>query len=126
MDRTYLEQAQTKLKLTPQERALYERHLSNLYGAGRVEHPDGSISTLYQMSVTGPDKRAYNIPTVYDGRILHPDEAIQRAAQHGWQYFPSYASPQDAEQRYGQMHEFFDQDMRSFMTQRKKSQFSWQ
>ena len=57
-----IEQAHQALQLTPQERGLYERHLANLNGPGKVEHPDGSISTLYQMSVTGPGNQIYNIP----------------------------------------------------------------
>ena len=119
-----LEQAQQQLNLTPQERALYERHLENLRGAGKVEHPDGSVSTLYQMNVTGPDGRAYNIPSVYDGQILHPEQAIQRAAQQGWNFFPSYKTPEEAEARYQAMHPYFDQDVSAYLAERKGLKFS--
>lgn len=108
--RVNLEAAQAQLQLTPQERALYERHLANLYGPGKVVQPTGDISTLYQMNVTGPEGKAYNIPSVYEGQIVAPEDAIQRAAQYGWNFFPSYATPDQAEARYQQMHHFMDQD----------------
>src|SRR5215470_10570122 len=88
--RQNLDAAHKALKLTPQERALYERHLTNLWGTGGVTNPDGSRSTLYQMTMLGPDGRAYNIPTVWDGKILEADDAVQRAMQQGLRNFPSY------------------------------------
>ncbi len=78
-----VEKAQTDLNLTPQERALYDRHLKNLTGPGGVDnppdeqHPEGSRSTLYQSSVEH-DGKTYNIPTVWDGKILPVDEAVKR------------------------------------------------
>jgi delta 1-pyrroline-5-carboxylate dehydrogenase len=36
---------------TPQERSLYQRHLTNLTGPGGVDNPDGSRSTLFQATV---------------------------------------------------------------------------
>lgn len=109
--------AQAALGLTPQERGLYERHLANLQGPGKVLHPDRSVSTLYQMSVQGPNQQTYNIPSVYNGRILPPEEAIRNAEQQGWHTFPSYPDPQTAEARYGQMHGFMDQDVGNFLKQ---------
>lgn len=119
-----IDQAHQALRFTPQERALYERHLANLTGPGKVEHPDGSVSTLYQMNVQGPDGLHYNIPSVYNGKILQPQQAIQQAAQQGWHNFPSYATPEAAEARYQQMHPYFDQDVTGFLAQRKQGQFS--
>ena len=101
--------------MTTQERGLYERHLANLHGAGKVQHPDGSISTLYQMTVTGPDGRYYNIPSVYQGQILTPERAVKAAEQQGWHQFPSYSTPEDAEARYQQMHEYMDQDVGRYL-----------
>jgi hypothetical protein len=107
---TPYEQAQAALSMTPQEKGLYERHLANLQGPGGVRNPDGSISTLYQMGVQGPGGQ-YNIPSVYNGKILPPDQAIRNAAQQGWHNFPSYPDPATAEARYGQMHGYMDQDV---------------
>jgi len=116
--------ATQQLRLTPQEQALYQRHLENLYGSGKVVHPDGGISTLYQMSVEGPGKRHYNIPSVYDGHILHPTQAIQRAEQAGWHQFPSYPSGEEADARYQAMHGYFDQDMDRYHALQQKQRFS--
>jgi hypothetical protein len=109
-----IDQAQQTMQLTPQERALFERHLDNLRGPGKVVNPDGSISTLYQMDVAGPEKRVYNIPSVYDGQIVSPDEAKTRAGQYGWNFFPSYATSDEAKARYQQMHSYMDQDVQEF------------
>jgi hypothetical protein len=123
-DLTPYDQARQALKLTPQEQGLYERHLANLNGPGKVMHPDGSISTLYQMGVQGPGGLQYNIPTVYNGQILHPDQAIQAAAQQGWHHFPSYPTPEAADARYDQMHSFMDQDVGNYIQQQQQGRFS--
>jgi hypothetical protein len=113
------EQAQQALSMTPQEQGLYERHLANLHGPGGVRNADGSISTLYQMGAQGPDGQQYNIPSVYNGKILPPEQAIRNAAQQGWHTFPSYATPDEAEARYQQMHGFMDQDVGQYLAQQK-------
>lgn len=110
----FLDQAQNEMSLTPQERALYERHLENLNGPGKVMHPDGGISTLYQLSFTGPGNKVYNVPSVYDGKILQPDEAIKRAEQYGLNYFPSYQDQKTAEARYQQMHGYMERDTQEY------------
>lgn len=114
-----IEQAQRQMQMTPQERALYERHLENLNGPGKVTNQDGSISTLFQMSVEGPGGKVYNIPSVYDGQIVPPAVAIDRAARYGWNFFPSYKDTQTAESRYRQMHPYMDQDVGRY---KRKSQ----
>ena len=116
---TPYEQAQQALQMTAQERGLYERHLANLNGPGGVRHPDGSVSTLYQMGVQGPDGQQYNIPSVYNGKILPPDQAIRNAAQQGWYNFPAYPTPEAGETRYQQMHQFMDQDVGQDLAKQK-------
>jgi len=106
---TPFEQAQADLHLTPQERNLYESHLANLWGSGGVNNPDGSRSTVLNVT-TGIDGKYYVLPTVYDGRILQLDDAVDRAAKLGLDTFPSYASPEEAEQRYEAMHNYMQQD----------------
>ena len=105
------------LRLNPQEQALYMRHLQNLYGSGGVDNPDGSRSTLYQMG-TDIDGRTYNLPTVYDGQILSPDNALARARQAGLSTFPSYQSPFEAENRYQQMHGYMERDTNDYFKSR--------
>jgi hypothetical protein len=110
--------ATNDLALNPQERDLYQRHLSNLYGSGGVDNPDGSRSTLYQLS-TNIGGRVYNLPTVYDGQIVPPDQAIQRAITSGLDKFPSYGSEEEAEARYQKMHDYMEKDTQRFLDMRK-------
>lgn len=115
-----LVEAQRAMKLTPQETDLYQRHLANLYGPGGVDNPDGSRSTLYQANVGMGDGRAYNIPTVYDGKILpvdgpRADNAIARAEAAGLNKFPSYQSPFEAENRYQRMHNYMERDTGAYL-----------
>lgn len=115
-----LEQADKDLKLSPQERNLYEFHLHNLTGTGGVDNPDGSRSSLYQVGVEHNGKQ-YNIPTVFDGKILPVNEAVDRVKKIGWDKFPSYASPQEAEKRYQAMHAYMDKDTGDYLSRRRQS-----
>ncbi|MGZ3639404.1 MAG: hypothetical protein ACXVCX_16365 [Ktedonobacterales bacterium] len=114
-----LSRAMAAMNLTPEEQALYLRHLANLYGSGGVDNADGSRSSLYQVGFTADDGRQYNVPSVYDGQILSPDNAIARAMQSGLSQFPSYASPFQAENRYQQMHNYMDADTGAYMKGRR-------
>lgn len=114
VDRSNLEAADKELHFTPQERALYERHLTNLVGKGGVNNPDGSRSTLFQTSFE-TDGKTYNVPTVWDGKILKPDEAIARARKEGLDKFPSYGTDEEAEARYEKMHTFMERDTGSYL-----------
>jgi hypothetical protein len=109
-----LRAADAEMKLTPQERSMYERHLTNLVGPGGVTNPDGSRSTLFQVSFES-DGRTYNVPSVYGGKILPPREAIDRAMQEGINKFPSYGSQEEAESRYNRMHDFMEKDTQQFL-----------
>jgi tail lysozyme len=109
-----LQAATTALNLNPQEQALYQRHFSNLYGSGGVTNANGSRSTLFQTSFE-QDGKAYNVPTVYDGKILSPQEAIDRAMKEGLDKFPSYKSEDEAEARYQQMHDYMEKDTAQYL-----------
>lgn len=115
-----LESAKQSLGLTKQEEGLYKRHLNNLYGSGKVMNSNGSISTLYQITVENNGK-TYSIPTVYNGKIVETDAAIQMAGKIGWNKFPSYATAAEAEARYQQMHTFMEKDTAQYLTQQKNS-----
>lgn len=110
--------AKSEMKLNPQEEALYRRHLKNLTGPGGVDNPDGSRSTLFEITA-GFGDRTYVLPTVWDGKILKPDEAIKRARAEGLDKFPSYGSPEEAEARYNQMHSYMEQDTAKFLRERR-------
>lgn len=99
------------LKLTLQEQNLYQHHVDNIQNGKFVRNADGSISTLYQTSVD-IDGKTYNFPTVWDGKILPPDEAVQRALKEKpLDQWPSYVDPAAAEARYGQMHQAIAPDV---------------
>lgn len=129
---TNLPQADAAMNLSPQEQALYMRHIANLYGPGAVDNPDGSRSTLYQ-SVEPHDGQFYNIPTVWDGKrevqpytradgsvmdVANPT-ALNNVAKAGWNTFPAYPSPDVADARYEQMHRFLEQDTANYMKNRR-------
>lgn len=114
-----LAEATDKLDLTPQEQNLYRFHLANLNGPGKVTQPDGEISTLLQRVVRGPGGKYYNIPSVWDGRVLSEEQAKARAARIGWDNWPSYSSAKAADARYEKMHEFIDQDTGDYEEQMK-------
>lgn len=120
---TNLPQANAAMNLSPQEQALYMRHITNLYGPGGVDNPDGSRSTLYQATQEHNGKY-YNIPTVWNGaRETQPytrqdgstldvpnQTALNNVSNAGWNTFPSYATPDQADARYGQMHDYLEKD----------------
>lgn len=110
------------LRLTPQERFLYQHHLNNLYGPGKVLQPNGDVSTVLQRVVQGPDGRYYNVPSVWDGKTLDEDGAITQAGKVGWDKWPSYASPKEADARYEQMHTYFDQDLMGYRQSQQSAQ----
>jgi hypothetical protein len=118
-DLTNYNAANTAMKMNPQEQALYQMHLQNLHGSGGVDNPDGSRSTLYQITVQFGDKTMV-LPTVWGGKILPPDQAIQMAKQYGLDKFPSYGSDQEAQARYDQMHNYMEQDTAAYLKSRGK------
>lgn len=110
----HMAEADQALGLTPQEKFLYNMHLQNLNGTGKIVHPDGSISSLLQMSFE-KDGKFYNIPTVWGGQQLEPNDAIKAAEKVGLNKFPSYGSEEEAEARYEAMHDFLGQDTGDFI-----------
>jgi hypothetical protein len=120
-----MQAAHDALNLSPQEQALYARHLSNLYGPGGVDNPDGSRSSLYMSVQQGPNGRFYNVPTVWngktetekyvrpeDGKVFDVPNATARTNidAAGIDSFPSYATADEAVQRYKDMHDFMERD----------------
>lgn len=111
-DLTNFNAAHGALKMTPQEQALYMRHLANVTGPGGVDNPDGTRSTLFQMTFER-DGKAYVIPTVWGGKIVPPEEAIKLADKEGLDKFPSYPSSDEAEARYDALHKYMEKDIPS-------------
>lgn len=105
----HYEAAQRELGMTPEERSLYERHLENLWDDKGFYHQDGHVSTLYA-TTTEVDGKTYVIPTVRDGHLLPPKEAVEEAFKEGIDKFPHYSSEHAAGHRYHTMHEYMDRD----------------
>lgn len=105
--------AESELKLTPEEKNLYDTHLRNLIGPGGVDNADGSRSSVKSMMVEFDD-RTFVLPTVYGGKILDKDEAIAKAKEIGLNKFPSYDSQEEAEKRYDQLHKFMEKDTQNY------------
>jgi hypothetical protein len=96
---------------TPQERYLYQHHLNN-FRRGGVPHPSGELSTYLSrgMEFNG---RQYILPSVWNGEIIDDeDEIMRRAHAVGIDNFPSYATVEEGDARYQEMHKLMEQDMR--------------
>lgn len=114
----HLQAAHEAMRLTPQEIALYMRHLGNLYGPGGFNQPDGARSTLLA-GMFGIDGRTYVMPTIHGGRVLQPGTPEYRAfigSQGGPQIFPSYGSFEEADARYRRLHDFFERDTQDYQS----------
>ena len=116
-DLTNFNAANQAMKMSPQEQALYQMHLQNLHGPGGVDNPDGSRSSLYQTTVEIEGK-TYSLPTVWNGQIVSPQQAVQNAQQYGLDKFPSYSSDQEAQARYDQMHDYMEKDTAAYLKNR--------
>jgi hypothetical protein len=108
------------MSLSDPEQNLYTHHLTNLYGPGKVVQPNQDISTVLQSVVTGPDGKFYSIPTVWDGKVLPPDQASKKAASVGWDKWPSYDTPEAADARYMQMHDYMNKDVWQFLMENER------
>jgi hypothetical protein len=117
IDMTNYQAAMEAMNLTPQEQYLYHMHLQNLNGAGGVDNPDGSRSSLLQETVER-DGKVYSIPTVWNGKIVSSEEAKKNVDQIGWDKFPSYNSDEEAQARYDQMHGFMEKDTGEYFKRR--------
>ena len=111
-------EANDKLKMNAQEQFLYGLHRRNAVGSGGVDNPDGSRSSLKQMSVNIGGK-VYNLPTVWNGKALDPKKPAEMAEIKknvealGLDNFPSYKTEAEAEKRYNDMHKYIDKDMQA-------------
>lgn len=101
--------AQLDLGLTPQEEYLWSHHTGNVDQGGYQQPNSNDLSSLYAMT-TGVGDRTYVVPTIYDSQDIKPDEALKRAMAAGISRFPSYATQDQADERYRQMHGYLERD----------------
>ena len=80
-----------------EENELIGYHRQNLHGNNYYTQPDGQIMTINIIGVKGDDGREYNVPGYADGQPLTKEEARERAKEIGWEYFPSYETPGEAD-----------------------------
>jgi hypothetical protein len=135
MNDKHFKEADEALGFSEEEAALYKRHLSNLYGEGGVDNANGSRSSLYQ-SVQEHNGKFYNVPTVWNGkREVEPWKrpsdgkvfdipnatALQNIENEGWDKFPSYPTPEEADRRYDQMHGFMEQDTQDYFANKAQA-----
>jgi hypothetical protein len=77
---------------------LNEEPLRAQDGSPALRNPDGSVSTMLTATVEDErlnDGQPTNIPTVWDGKALSPEEAIEKAAASA-RKFPAFTSVADA------------------------------
>jgi hypothetical protein len=124
-----LNAADAAMQLTPQEKFLYQMHLKKMTGPGGVDNSDGSRSTLLQ-AVEEHNGRYYNVPTVWNGKIetqkftqpgtgkifdIPNRTAMENIERTGWDKFPSYATPEEADARYEKMHAYLEKDTGAYL-----------
>lgn len=104
--------ADTALQMTPEERYLWAHHVGNLNQGGYAQ-PEGGYSSLYAMTTSEPGgdpNRVFVVPTIWDNQLLSPDDALKRAMAAGFGKFPSYPTREEADTRYGRMHDYLERD----------------
>lgn len=110
-----LSAADRTMKLSPEEKNLYQTHLANLESKGGIDNPDGSRSTLSQATIEH-DGKVYSVPTVFNGKRLDKREDIVAAVDKvGWDKFPAYATAEEAQARYDKLHGFMEKDTEDYM-----------
>jgi hypothetical protein len=108
--------ADAEMHFTPQEKDFYQLHLDRLRSPNeRIVDDQGNVSTLLQMTVDHEGK-TYNIPSIWGGKIVSVDDAVKNVEKIGWDKFPSYNTPEEAEARYQRMHKYMDKDAEAFKT----------
>lgn len=113
----HMEDAHAALNLNPEEKGLYQRHLTNLNGPGGIDNPDGTRSTLLNATIER-DGKFYNTPMVWGGKIATPQEADDNIVKEGLNKFPSYKSSEEAKARYDAMHKYMERDTEAYQTRR--------
>ena len=100
--------------LTPEEANLYKMHRDNLVHPDNTTGANGKPRSSLLATTVEHGGRTYIIPTMRDGKTLQPSAAVDRAMSEGIQKFPSYASQEEANVRYAQMHDTMAQDTKQY------------
>lgn len=113
----HFEAAKRNLNLSKQEENLYQHHLDEL-SYGGLKRPTGEVSSAYATTVPSEDgTKQILIPTIQDGKQL--DQAgIRSSTLYPWAdsgYFPSYSSPEEAQARYQEIHNYMERDTLDYL-----------
>jgi hypothetical protein len=103
--------------MTEQERNLIKYHRNHLRNDTYFSDEQG-MTTIFITGVTGPDNRIYNVPGYFDGKRQTEEASYQRAAQTGWENYPSYKTEQLSNEAAIRLHDVIDQDAEYFETVR--------
>ena len=96
---------------------LYQHHAREL-ARGGVRNSDGSVSTVYGMTAPDESGRHRMLPTVWDGQILPPDAAYDRARMNGLWRYPGSFSPTRTLHNYMNdldQHPRMEEDVRNYL-----------
>lgn len=105
--------------LPGKEGALIEYHRDNLRN-GTYLDKGGDISTVYITGIDGPGGKTYNVPGYWDGKLhTDPKEIGDHAAELGWDKWPSYATPQQADAAAKRVHKIVEDDTTKFRQQKE-------
>lgn len=95
---------------SPQERRLVEYHRETLRMNEQLDDEKGT-TTVYITGVQGPDGREYLIPGYFAGQRQSPEASALRASLIGWDKYPSYKSPEEAQNAVNRLHTVIEGDM---------------
>ena len=95
--------------MSDQERGLIAYHRNNLNKGTYLDDEQG-LTTLFITGVTGPDNRIYNVPGYFDGKRQTEEAAKDRAAQTGWENYPSYETGESSNEAAIRLHDVIDKD----------------
>ena len=91
---------------------IFRHHQRNLNEGTFVKNEDGSISTVYT-TIMGDGEYEYLIPQVWDGKILNPEAAWQRAMQSGIDW-PRQPSGEEGVKKLEELDKVLHEDMADF------------
>ena len=91
---------------------IFRHHQRNLDEGTFVENEDGSISTVYT-TIMGDGEYEYLIPQVWDGKILSPEAAFQRAMESGVDW-PRQPSGEEGVKKLEELDRVLHEDMTGF------------
>lgn len=96
-------------QMNEQEQFLWNIHRQNSLGGG-VDVPGGGKGSVYA-GTHEIDGRHYVLPSIWNGQVItDAKKIIENAEKLGLDKFPNYATEDEAERRYQELHQLMEQD----------------